>query len=373
MSPHVPIDKERPLSHLNEGERSLFRHHLLEWFDRHGRELPWRGITDPYKIWVSEIILQQTQVAQGWDYYERFISTYPTVTCLAQAKDEDVLLLWQGLGYYSRAHNMLTAARQIVDLHGGLFPATEKEVSALKGVGPYTTAAIMSIAYNAPLAVVDGNVYRILSRLEASEVPIDTTEGTKYYQQLAHHLLDKEHPGRYNQAMMDLGATICTPRNPLCHTCPIAPLCQSNGQEELHQLLPLKARKTEVQKRYLDYFLLLDDQKIWVEQRDKKGIWKGLFQFPLHIGQKRFLTTKELREHITESYGDDWQIVASTPLPLHRLTHRELHIQVHTCHVISGKHHLPAPLRPIALKDHPQYAFPKPLRAFLDSHFPTPI
>lgn len=356
--------KERQHPTRDEGRLSLFRRLLLSWFDQYGRTLPWRGIADPYRIWVSEVILQQTQVVQGWDYYKRFITAYPDVVSLANAQDEDVLLLWEGLGYYSRAHNMLAAARQVVEHYGGLFPKTEKEVSALKGIGPYTTAAIMSIAYNYPLAVVDGNVYRVLSRVEASEEPIDTTQGQKYYRHLASEYLDHSDPGKYNQAMMDLGAMICTPRSPKCEQCPIASLCQSRENKQLVELLPIKAKKLVVDNRFLDYFLLLDGECFWIEQRDKKGIWKGLYQLPLIESTERPLSDKE----ISEKLGDNWSIEKTIKLKPHRLTHRLLHIRVHLCYAITGKA-LPLPYKQIQLSEHPTLAFPKPLRHFLDQHF----
>lgn len=360
------VCEEREHSQRTEGELSLFRSKLLKWFDNHGRILPWRGIADPYKIWVSEIILQQTQVVQGWDYYHRFISAYPDVQSLAEAKEEEVLLLWQGLGYYSRALNMLTAARQVVELYGGIFPREERDVASLKGVGPYTTAAIMSIAYNAPLAVVDGNVYRVLSRVEGCEVPIDTTPGQKFYRTLAEIFLDREKAGKYNQAMMDLGAMICMPSTPQCPECPVAELCLSRDNLELQQLLPIKAKRVAVEDRYIDYFLLLDGNSMWVERRDKKGIWKGLYQFPMQEQKGRFLTERQLNAR----YGEDWKLVETTDLPDHRLTHRQLHIRVHTYQWQGELSSVfKAPLEQIAISDHHLYAFPKPLRAFLNSHF----
>lgn len=358
--------KERQYSPIDEGRLSLFRRLLLGWFDEHGRVLPWRDIKDPYKIWVSEIILQQTQVVQGWDYYERFVGTYPNVTSLAHAKDEDVLLLWQGLGYYSRAHNMLTAARQIEELHDGVFPSTEKEVSSLKGIGPYTTAAIMSIAYDQPLAVVDGNVYRVLSRVEASVTPIDTSKGQKYYRALATEYLDTSEPGKYNQAIMDLGALVCTPKNAKCDECPVSSVCKSRGNQDLLSLLPIKEKKTAVENRYLDYLLIIDGEEFFIEQRDKAGIWKGLFQLPLITSNEGLATP----EYIDAQLPSGWSVVESISLKPHRLTHRLLHIRVHVCYPsVTGAtihHHS---YRRIPISEHSKLAFPKPLRHFLDTHF----
>lgn len=344
----------------SEGELSRFRSLLLRWFEHYGRTLPWRGINDPYKIWLSEVILQQTQVAQGWDYYELFVERFPTVQELAEAEEDEVLLMWQGLGYYSRALNMHHAAKQIVREYGGKFPKEQKEVASLKGVGPYTTAAIMSIAYGEPLAVVDGNVYRVLSRVEACEQPIDTTQGQKHYRALADAYLDKQAPGHYNQAIMDLGAMICTPRSPRCSECPISQLCKSAGREDLINLLPIKAKKTAVRDHFMDFFLMIVGEEFVVEERDRKGIWKGLYQFPLVEHSKRHMTQAEIDKYL----GSEWRLEESKTLPPHRLTHRLLSIRVHICYGASPKGAL---LHPI--NQHHTLAFPKPLRHFLDSFF----
>lgn len=360
------MKKRQPMPFLNEAQLSLFRKHILKWFAEYGRTLPWRGEKDPYRIWVSEVILQQTQVVQGWDYYLRFIEKYPDVRALAHAEEAELLLLWQGLGYYSRAHNMLVAARQIEANHQGHFPKTAKEVSALKGIGPYTTAAIMSIAYNEPLAVVDGNVYRIISRVEASSVPIDTSEGQKIYRSLANDYLDVHQPGAYNQAMMDLGATICTPKNPRCDACPIASHCLSCGNMELIQSLPVKAKKVKVEPRYLDYFLLLSGESFWVEQRDRKGIWKGLYQLPLLVSDQKHAEPEEVSQFLK----GQWVVKECIKLKPHRLSHRLLEIHIHVAYPSEmASPELPSPYQQVAISQHSEYAFPKPLRQFLDKVF----
>lgn len=344
-----------------------FRNRLIEWFEREGRDLPWRETKDPYKIWLSEVILQQTQVKQGWDYYLRFIEHYPTVLDLATAPEDEILLLWQGLGYYSRALNLHTAAKQIVQRHGGHFPQNRKEIAALKGIGPYTTAAIMSIAYDEPLAVLDGNVFRILSRLEGSEIPIDTTVGRKYYQTLADLYLDQQRPSKYNQALMDLGAMICRPRQPLCTQCPVANFCQAAGNNELTSRLPLKAKSIPITTIYMDYLLWIQEGGIYIEERNKDGIWKGLYQLPLRESQERYMTPEELQEWVNRlSNEGDASLLESIDLPPHRLTHRLLKIRVH---IISATTSLPSPYLLIPDSSHAEYAFPKPLRAFLDRHF----
>ncbi len=333
---------------------------LLEWFRLNGRDLPWRGTKDPYKIWVSEIILQQTQVVQGRAYYERFINALPDVKALASVSDDSLLVLWQGLGYYSRAHNLKYSAQLIMERYAGVFPNTVDGVASLKGVGPYTTAAIMSIAYDYPLAVVDGNVYRVLSRLMGSEHPIDTVPGRRYYADLANLLLDPNFPSHYNQAMMDLGALVCTPRNPSCEDCPVCSLCQSRGTT-LVNLLPRKEKRTQVAERYLYFYLYIHDGRFAVERRGKSGIWKGLYQLPLDVSESPKTLPMCLK---------DWTVVDEIILPDHRLSHRLLHIKVYICNqkedAVNDKS---CDYDWVKVSEHQDLAFPKPLRAFLDQYF----
>ena len=338
---------------LSPAFSSKFRSALIDWFKEHGRKLPWRGTDNPYHIWVSEIILQQTQVKQGWDYYLRFIETFPDVKALAEADEEVLLRVWQGLGYYSRAHNMKRAAVQIMEEYGGLFPKKAGQIAGLKGIGPYTTAAIGSIAFGLSLAVVDGNVYRVLSRILADETPIDTTEGKKHYAAIASELLSPEDPSRYNQAIMDFGAMVCTPKNPSCDTCPLSDICRSFGTA-LPELLPIKARKTAVKEEELHFYLLQDGNTIAVEKRDKTGIWKGLYQLP-----------------ILKEAPEGWEETEVYKLKDHRLTHRLLHINVHHCRPQPGAEDTSLPYSFIPISDHQKLAFPKPLRHFLDTRYPV--
>lgn len=226
---------------------------LETWYASHGRDLPWRGTHDPYRIWVSEIILQQTRVAQGYDYFMRFMERFPTVERLAAATEDDVLHAWQGLGYYTRARNLHAAARAVV-AQGG-FPADYAGVRALRGVGDYTAAAICSMAYGLPHAVVDGNVYRVLSRYFGLSTPIDTTSGRRAFADLAASLLDRRRPGLYNQAVMDFGALQCLPRAPQCGTCPLAPGCEALRTGRVDEL-PVKARRTQVAERFIAYIYI---------------------------------------------------------------------------------------------------------------------
>ena len=251
---------------------------LIDWYERNGRDLPWRQTTDPYKIWISEIILQQTRVAQGYDYYCRFIGRFPDVASLAEAGEDEVMKYWQGLGYYSRARNLHEAARSI---HAaGSFPRSYKEVLKLKGVGEYTAAAICSFAYGLPHAVVDGNVYRVLSRWMGVDTPIDTTEGKKEFAALADALLDRDRPGAYNQAIMDFGALVCTAAAPRCEDCPLKDSCVAYAGKRVADL-PCKARKTKVTDRFFNYFFIHTGDACWLYKRGKGDIWQNLYEFPL--------------------------------------------------------------------------------------------
>ena len=254
---------------------------LLEWFRENGRELPWRQTHDPYAIWLSEIILQQTQVKQGWDYWERFMRHWPTVEALAEATEDEVLREWQGLGYYSRARNLHYAAKQIVDL--GHFPDTIEEIKQLKGVGDYTAAAIGSIAFGLPAAVVDGNVYRVLSRHFGIDTPIDTTEGKKLFAALAQEkslpALNREGQGAglYNQAIMDFGAIQCTPQSPRCDVCPLMESCSAFREGRVGEL-PVKQKTLQVKERHLVYIYIRCKGETAIRRRGPGDIWQGLWE-----------------------------------------------------------------------------------------------
>ena len=255
--------------------QSGFATALLRWFAQYGRELPWRGIGDPYGIWVSEIILQQTRIDQGRDYWLRFMERFPTVESLASASEDEVLRLWQGLGYYSRARNMHVAARQIVALGG--FPRTIEGLRALKGVGDYTAAAVGSMAFGLPAAAVDGNVYRVLSRHYGIDVPINTTRGKHIFEALAQELLPPGDASAFNQAMMDFGATWCTPRSPRCIDCPVAETCEALRTGRVEQL-PVKERKLKVQERHLTYIYIRYQGMTALRRRPAGDIWQGLWE-----------------------------------------------------------------------------------------------
>ena len=248
---------------------------LLEWFRENGRDLPWRQTRDPYAIWLSEIILQQTQVKQGWEYWERFMHHWPTVEALAKATEDEVLREWQGLGYYSRARNLHYAAKQIVAL--GHFPDTLAEIKQLKGVGDYTAAAIGSIAFGLPAAVVDGNVYRVLARHFGIDTPINTTEGKKTFAAMAQELLPPKEASAYNQAIMDFGAIQCTPQSPHCDSCPLMESCIAFRERRVAQL-PVKLKTLKVTERHLIYIYIRCQGQTAIRRRGPGDIWQGLWE-----------------------------------------------------------------------------------------------
>ncbi len=240
--------------------------------------MPWKGEKDPYKIWLSEIILQQTRVEQGLGYYNRFVQTYPAVQQLAAAPEKQVFKLWEGLGYYSRCKNLIAAAKHITYTLNGRFPNTYEAILALKGVGPYTAAAIASFAFGLPHAVVDGNVFRVLARFFGIDTPIDSVAGKKYFSELASQLLDKQNPGTYNQAIMDFGATVCTPRAPACRQCPLHNKCIAFATGSVQQL-PVKEKTTVKKNRWLYYVVAQYNGRYFVRKRKAGDIWENLYEF----------------------------------------------------------------------------------------------
>lgn len=266
-----------------------FRTRLFQWAVEHPRPLPWKGIDNPYLIWLSEILLQQTRVEQGLPYYLKFRDTFPTVEDLAKASEDEVMKLWEGLGYYSRARNMHAAAKFVANDLEGQFPNTYKDILALKGVGPYTAAAIASFAFNLPHAVVDGNVYRVLARIFGISTPSDSTAGKKEFAALAEQLLDKEKAGQYNQAIMDFGATHCTPKKPKCKDCPFLNDCVAYSEQAITQY-PVKVKKLVRKDRFFNFLVLSQKDQVYIQKRTEKDIWQKLYQFPL-------LETSQAIEH----------------------------------------------------------------------------
>lgn len=308
--------------------KMIFNKILIDWYSAHKRDLPWRKTKNPYLIWLSEIILQQTQIKQGLPYYELFTSKFPTVNTLANAQESEVLKLWQGLGYYSRARNLHFSAKYVLNELQGEFPKTYKELLSLKGVGDYTASAIASICYNEATAVVDGNVYRVLSRYFNIDTPINSTKGIKEFKALAQQLLPKTNIGDYNQAIMEFGAVQCKPANPNCNKCPLQNSCKAFKLGKII-VLPVKLKKTKVSKKYFNFLVFLsNDGKTIIEQRTKKGIWQNLYQFPLIESQKS-LTIDDLKSHSEIKAllnGNTYELsLYNDNAIIHKLSHQHLH------------------------------------------------
>lgn len=281
-----------------------FTNRLMQWHKEDNlREMPWKGEKNPYKIWLSEVILQQTRVEQGRSYYENFIKHYPTVSDLAKAKDEDVFKLWEGLGYYNRCKNLLYTARYITNDLQSKFPEDYDSIVALKGIGPYTAAAISSFAFNLPYAVVDGNVFRVLSRFFGIDTAIDSTAGKNQFSILANKVLDKNAPGEYNQAIMDFGATVCKPQSPLCNHCPLQRDCDAYNTGRVNYL-PVKEKLLLKKNRWFYYFLLEVDCKMLIHKREGKDIWQNLFEFYLiESNEQLLLDEQKVSEILQEQLG----------------------------------------------------------------------
>lgn len=256
----------------------IFAKKILKWYARNHRELPWRQTNDPYRIWLSEVILQQTRVNQGLPYYLRFVQQFPTVYALAEASQREVLRCWEGLGYYTRARNLHACAKKVAGTLGGKFPKTYDGLLALPGIGPYTGAAISSIAFNRPVAVVDGNVYRVLARIFGIHADTSLALGKNLFIKKANELIAKKKPGLYNQAIMEFGALHCTPKKPHCNSCLFRKECFANNHQ-LQAILPIKSKKIEIKKRYLTYFVFVKKGKIAFRKRNQQDIWRGLFEF----------------------------------------------------------------------------------------------
>jgi A/G-specific adenine glycosylase len=302
-----------------------FSKKVVKWYKENHRSLPWRITRDPYRIWLSEIILQQTRVSQGLPYYERFVAKYPTVGDLARAPEQEVLRLWQGLGYYTRARNLYRCAQQVYNELNGIFPDNFDGLRKLPGVGDYTAAAIASIAHRQPVAVVDGNVYRVLARSFGIATPIDSTGGKKEFFELANRVLDKTQPDIHNQAMMEFGALHCTPKAPGCSTCVLQTSCEAY-RGNLQEALPVKSNAKKSRKRYFYYLVFQQGKSLALKKRDQKDIWHGLYDFAL-IEKDRpakidTLTNEPLAKLLLKKkkmvFSEDYK---------HILTHQTIHAQ----------------------------------------------
>lgn len=306
-------------------QKKYFTKNLLAWYQPEARPMPWKEEKNPYLIWLSEIILQQTRVEQGLSYFLKFKENYPTIFDLANAPEDELMKHWEGLGYYSRARNLHTAAKFIAEELNGIFPKTYDDIIALKGVGTYTAAAIASFAYNLPYAVVDGNVYRVLARFFGIDTPTDTTAGKKLIAELAQEVLEKKKAGRYNQAIMDFGATVCKPKGALCIQCPLSKKCLALKNDQVQEL-PVKSKKIKKKKRYFNYLVINKGTEIFIKKRRKKDIWQNLYEFPvietvMEIGEKKLKKEKDFFSIFSNQFYGISSISASYK---QQLTHRSI-------------------------------------------------
>jgi len=308
---------------------SYFSKKLILWYLAHKRDLPWRTTAIPYYIWLSEIILQQTRVEQGLPYYKSFVSKYPTVKKLANAAEQEVLKLWQGLGYYSRARNLHATAKYVSNELNGIFPTSYRELIKLKGVGDYTASAIASICFNEATAVVDGNVYRALARYFGIATPINSSLGIKEFKNLAQQLIDVDKPGNHNQALMEFGARQCKPQNPNCDVCIFNDSCVALQQKKISEL-PVKLKKTKVKNIYFNYIVLISENKnTFLQKRIGKGIWQNLYEFPLIETKKDFeieeLNSLRVFQDISKKFEINSLVLYNEVPILHKLSHRNIY------------------------------------------------
>ena len=342
----------------------LFADSLLRWNTKHNRrQMPWKGEKDPYRIWLSEIILQQTRVEQGLKYYENFIRTFPSVQDLAGAAEDKIYKLWEGLGYYSRCSNLIATAKYINTELKGQFPSSYESILQLKGVGSYTASAIASFAYNHPHAVVDGNVFRVLSRIFNDATPVDTTAGKKKFAELAQNMLPKKKAGVYNQAIMDFGAMVCKPV-PLCMECFFNRHCGAylHGRQDL---LPVKEKKLKVKERWFNYFVMQHGNQVLIHQRTAKDIWQNLFEFLL-VETESKKTDKQLIALLKKQYRlTDAIFIKGSNNSTQRLTHQLIHfnfllIELKPLISING-------CKWVKIPELDQYAFPRSMQQFLST------
>jgi len=351
----------------NNSNSTYISNTLSAWYLANKRELPWRDISDPYLIWISEIILQQTRVNQGMSYYLRFIERFPTVADLALSDEDEVLKYWQGLGYYSRARNLHKAARQVMTDFGGIFPFEHADVLKLAGVGDYTAAAICSFAYDQPFAVVDGNVYRVLSRLFGIETPIDSGTGKKEFAGLAQELISKSDPGIHNQSIMEFGALQCVPVSPDCAACPLQLNCRAY-ELSIVDKLPIKSKKTKVTNRYFNYFFIELGGKTYLQKRIAKDVWQNLFEFPL-VEADSLLTVEELMEtdgfkNLFSGIGEVEVVKISNPMK-HILSHRVIYAQFVTVK-ITDENAVLSKLNKVSIAEIDQFAVSRLMELFLE-------
>lgn len=345
-----------------------FQQELTSWYLVNKRNLPWRHTQDPYIIWLSEVILQQTRVEQGLPYFNRFLEAYPAVADFAAATETQVLKLWQGLGYYSRGRNMLFTARQIMDLYGGVFPVSYRELIKLKGVGEYTAAAISSFSSGEAMAVLDGNVFRVLSRYFGISTPINSTSGKKQFSELAQSLIGDQDPALYNQAIMEFGALQCKPKSPDCEICPLVLSCYAKNNN-LIPSLPVKLKTVKVRTRYINYFICENDDKVLVNKRILEDIWQHLYDFPsIETLTEADVNHEEFTEKVKQNFGS---AVVIRPLMQvkHLLTHQIIYVQFFGLDNYIINFNISAEANWVTWADLDQLPQPKILTKFINFYF----
>lgn len=343
----------------------IFNTRIHHWYSIYKRDLPWRNTRDPYFIWLSEIILQQTRIDQGMAYYLEFTKEFPTISALANASEDQVLKLWQGLGYYSRARNLHFTARYIAENYEGNFPAAYREILSLKGIGEYTAAAIASISFNLSYPAIDGNVFRILSRFFGISEPTDTASGKKIFAKMAAELIKETDPGMHNQALMEFGALQCKPHKPDCAQCPLQENCFALSTGKIAEL-PVKLKKTKQRNRYFNYFLILNDRHTWLKKRTEKDIWENLYELPMietssAVNIETILSMPEVFQLINPEQSviegaKDWNI--------HLLTHQKIYYRLIKIRLLQ-ENKMPADMMRVNKQDIFNFAVPKLLEPFL--------
>ena len=345
--------------------KAEFTTNLMHWNESQNQRLmPWKGEKDPYRIWLSEIILQQTRVEQGLSYYNKFIHAFPTVKSLANAPEQEVFKLWEGLGYYTRCKNLHATAKIIADQYHGTFPNSYQEIVSLKGIGPYTAAAIASFAFNLPFAVVDGNVQRVISRYFGINTPIDSSQGKKLYLEIAESLLDKENPALYNQAIMDFGATICKPQNPLCTQCIQNKECQAYQHNWVNRL-PVKEKSIKKKERWFTYYIVRYKKQVYIRKRNEKDIWANLYEFVLKESNGKYEQQDAVQFPTIQSLTGtaNFKIKSISPFYKQQLTHQTIHGQFIIVNVNSPLTNLDYQLVPES--ELSRFPFPKLINSFL--------
>lgn len=351
---------------------NFFSKRLISWYLKNHRDLPWRKTKEPYNIWLSEIILQQTRVDQGLPYYLKFLKTFPTIFDLANASEKEVLNQWQGLGYYSRARNLHHTAQYICKELDGIFPKNYAELLKLKGVGDYTASAIASICFDEPTAVVDGNVYRVLARFFGITLPINSLEGKKYFKKTAQLLIDSKQPGIYNQALMEYGARQCKPQNPDCSSCVFNDKCVSLKEKKVSKL-PIKIKTVKIKNLYFNYLVILtEDQKTILHHRNKKGIWQNLFEFPLIETSKKINLQHVKKTTQYQEISTAFSIQSISPFNenpiIHKLSHRKLFATFWIVSVLKIKNNNPN-YQTIPISKLKEYPVPTLIHNFISAFF----